>query len=359
MTKGHVGIGFGSHVTLWEPDKKYFTINTVKLDFDVKNNWILEDTFNKYDLSKLDPAPKGGVRKIDFSPSGAVIKFSTTKGINDSASNVFAFSNFELSQDKFFFKPGKNESGNIINSYFVHFSPTESKVYTLEQPYLSVDTSKLSTGKTEISVKAWDKSGKDKAITAKFNVEIVENPLAVLEIESEFKEEVQISVAPGATIDHYFPPNYIKRGNSINYSIQYSEESGAKQHLIADVKEYINYQVRYDKYDGKAGPEILRTDSAAILFFSDDGNDEEKDSNYIQVYRCTSVSLGEDSCYLLKQMDLSTDKFELLRIQPKTYLGTTVFFLYNTQFKKTYMYFINYEEKSLNYELFDGKLIDA
>ena len=148
LTKGYVGMGFGAHVTLWNPEEKYFTVNSVKLDFNVKKNWILVDSFNRYDLSSIDPAPKGGVREIDFSPRGAVIKFSTGKGVNDADKNVYAFSNYDLSQDKFFFKPEATETGNIINSFFVKFTAKEASVFSLEQPYLSVDTTKMNPGTT-------------------------------------------------------------------------------------------------------------------------------------------------------------------------------------------------------------------
>lgn len=58
-------------------------------------------------------------------------------------------------------------------------------------------------------------------------------------------------------------------------------------------------------------------------------------------------------------MDVSDADFELLQIQPRTMLGTTVFFLYNTRVKKTYLFYVDYQEKELNYELFDSKIIDA
>lgn len=99
-------MSFGAHVTSYDPTDKSVTINAVKLDFGIKKNWILDDNYNKYDLKRIDPAPKGGVRKIDFSPSGAVIKFSTGKGVVDSDSNTFAISNYDMTDDRFIFAPG-------------------------------------------------------------------------------------------------------------------------------------------------------------------------------------------------------------------------------------------------------------
>jgi len=77
------------------------------------------------------------------------------------------------------------------------------------------------------------------------------------------------------------------------------------------------------------------------------------------VYRCSNLTLGEEDCILVNQLNLGEDEFELLQIIPKTYLGTTVFFLYKKEFDKTYMFYINFEEGELNYEVMPTKLLDA
>lgn len=48
-----------------------------------------------------------------------------------------------------------------------------------------------------------------------------------------------------------------------------------------------------------------------------------------------------------------------MTIAPRTLLGTTVFFLYDVKSKVSYMFYIGYENKVLNYETFEGRIIDA
>jgi len=90
-----VGLGFEAHVTLYDPLEKSVTINAVKLDFSLKSKWILDDSFRKYYLDEVEPVPKGSVREVDFSSSGIVIKYSTSKGVYDGDGNVYAVSNFD------------------------------------------------------------------------------------------------------------------------------------------------------------------------------------------------------------------------------------------------------------------------
>lgn len=169
----------------------------------------------------------------------------------------------------------------------------------MTEPHLRYDTSKLKNGVNEITVTAFDGSQTEadkKTVT--FKVSIIENPLAEVEIKSDFAEAVPLQVAPGATINHVFPISYIKKGNSLKYSINYPEED-AKQHLTADVKEYINYEIQYDKFSGQKGPQVLRSDSAAILFFPKTGEGKEDETSYIQVYRCANVEFSAEECYLV------------------------------------------------------------
>jgi len=129
----------------------------------------------------------------------------------------------------------------------VSFSQTECTVFTLNQPYLLVDTNTKQLGTNEITVTAWDKdTTKENAKISKFSIYLVINPLALIDVESDIKKEEPLQVVPGSVLEHKFPNSYIKRGNSLDYSVKYPEEA-AKQYLQSEVKEYLNYLVKYDK----------------------------------------------------------------------------------------------------------------
>lgn len=183
--------------------------------------------------------------------------------------------------------------------------------------------------------------------------------MAEIELKFDEQELLPIHATKGSEIIHNLHSSSIIKGNLLNFEIKYTTESG-RQFLQSDCSEYSNYEVAYNGFSSQFKPRVLKSNSAAILYFKSDISESEQDpERYIQVYRCNNLSSSTEECYQLTQLTLDEGNFDLIDIKPRTFLGTTVFFLFNSKSKTSYMFYIDYENKALNYETFDGKLIDA
>jgi hypothetical protein len=250
----------------------------------------------------------------------------------------------------------------MINSYFTQFDAKHIEVYNLSEGYLKFDTNSLALGVNEIVVTAYDATQKEEdKLTYSFTIEIVENPLAKIELKFEEKELLPIYASKGSKIIHNFHSSSIVRGNELKFEVIYTSESG-KQYLNSQCKESIEYQVDYNQKFDKIGHPIIRSDSAAIVLLQgkEDPSGKQKDEDFIiKVFRCNSYSEVSEACYSVSTIDIEKGNFGILNIKPRTLLGTTIFFLYNYDLNISYMFYTDYESKQTNYETFNGKLLDA
>lgn len=359
QTSGYLGLTGGSHVASYEPkgEEKVLYVFSAKLDFSAKNRWIMTDMMADFNLASLNP--QGAIREVEYTSQGAVIKFSTDQGIDDTK-HTYAIplrgnANFQ-------YIPQQNTTGCMINSYYTQFDINHIEVYSFSEPYIKFDTSSLAVGQNQITVTAFDSTQEetDKE-TYTFVIEIVENPLAKIELKFDEKVLLPIHATKGSQIIHNFHSSSIVRGNELKFEVVYTSESG-KQYLKSNTIESVEYTVDYNRAFEKLGHPIIRSDSAAIVLLQgkeDPSGRQEADDLIIKVFRCNSFSEVSENCYSVSTIDLEKGNFGLLGVKPRTLLGTTIFFLYNYDLDISYMFYTDFDSKKTNYETFNGKLLDA
>jgi hypothetical protein len=239
----------------------------------------------------------------------------------------------------------------------VEIDSQKTTIYNFAPPILQFDTNSMEFKEYVLTINAADKTQTENnsKISTTLNFNIIADPLSNIELNSD--NISPIYAIKGSYMVQNFQGSNISKGNSLRFKIDYQGTGNPSSFLTSDTSESTPYTVNFSGLGDQKGL-ILKSDSAAIIEISEEDEDGKKSEAFI--FRCHNHSGSSEDCYQLTTIELTKGTLELVKsFKPRTILGTTVFFAYNPDLNVSYLFYISYENKKLNYEIFEGKLTDA